>query len=432
MKKLALIVTLLVFGTSIASAQTTGDAKAKSGSVYSQIGIGYPLGIGNSAAQSMGLLGVSFNETFVGTIANPAHWGNTVYGLGVGEIGVNSYNATDATGSVTNSNFSVGQFQLQLPIIRGELGVSGSFTPITESKFRIYEEQTRVIGDGFQGETLDFNIENRGSGGLNRAELGLGWRINSNISVGYATSLYFLSMDDSYVARFPQSPYRNANFTIETSGHSFGHRLGTFIRLPNVLKEDDQLGIGATVDLPVELNAERKQTGTVDNGALNLTKDLQNGEGPIKLPMKVSGGVSYSPSNLLMIGLEGLYEGWSGYENDFKPSEDQLFVDRYKMGLGVQYFPYVTGSNKFLSSFKYRAGASYDTGHLDIDGQRINTLKFAFGIGIRSPRSNSSIDLSFEYGIRGTETSSLAQENIWGVRLTLNLAELMFFRPKLQ
>jgi hypothetical protein len=102
------------------------------------------------------------------------------------------------------------------------------------------------------------------------------------------------------------------------------------------------------------------------------------------------------------------------------------------MGLGVQYFPYVTGSNKFLSSFKYRAGASYDTGHLDIDGQRINTLKFAFGIGIRSPRSNSSIDLSFEYGIRGTETSSLAQENIWGVRLTLNLAELMFFRPKLQ
>ncbi|WP_441000722.1 hypothetical protein [Fodinibius sp. SL11] len=431
MKKLALIVTLLVFATSTAYAQS-GDAKASSGSVYSKIGIGYPLDTGNSAAQSMGLLGVSFNETFVGTIANPAHWGNTVYGLGVGEIGIDSYNATNANGSVTNSNFSVGQFQLQLPIIRGELGVSASFMPVTESKFRTFEQKTWEVDDNIQGETLDFNVENRGSGGLNRAELGLGWRINSNISVGYATSLYFLSIDDLYVARFPQSPYRDANFTLKTSGYSFGHRVGTFIRLPNILQEDDQLGIGATVNLPVELSAERKQTGVVDNGALTLTNDLQNAKGPIKLPMKVSGGVSYSPSNLLMIGLEGLYEGWSGYENDFKPSEEQLFVDRYKMGLGVQYFPYVTGSTKFLSNFKYRAGASYDSGHLDIDGQRINTLKFALGIGIRSPRSNSSIDLSFEYGIRGTETTNLAKENIWGVRLTLNLAELMFFRPKLQ
>jgi len=431
LKKLALIVILLIFGTSTAFAQS-GDAKASSGSVYSKIGIGYPLPTSNSAAQSMGLLGVSFNDTFVGTIANPAHWGNTVYGLGVGEIGVDSYSASDGTGSVTNSNFSVGQFQLQLPIIRGELGVSGSFTPVTEAKFRTFEQKTIAIGDNIQGETIDFNLENRGSGGLNRAELGLGWRINSNISVGYATSLYFLSMDDSYVARFPQSPYRDVNFTIETSGHSFGHRVGTFIRLPNILQEDDQLGIGATIDFPVELNSERKQTGFINNGAVNLSKDLQNATGPIKLPMKVSGGVSYSPSNKLMVGLEGLYEGWSGYGNDFKPSEEQMFVDRYKMGLGVQYFPYVTGSTNFLSNFKYRAGASYDTGHLDIDGQRINTLKFAFGIGIRSPRSNSSIDLSFEYGIRGTQTSNLAQENIWGVRLTLNLAEVMFFRPKLQ
>jgi hypothetical protein len=431
LKKLALIVSLLLFGTSVAFAQS-GDAKATSGSVYSKIGIGYPLSTSNTAAQSMGLLGVSFNETFVGTIANPAHWGNTVYGLGVGEIGVDSYTASTTTGSVTNSNFSIGQFQLQLPIIRGELGISGSFAPVTEAKFRTFEQETIVIDDNIPAETVDYNLENRGSGGLNRAELGLGWRINSNISVGYAASLYFLSTDDAFVAQFPQSPYRNVNFTIETSGHSFGHRLGTFIRLPNILQEDDQLGIGATVNLPVELNAERKQTGVVDNGAVNLTKDLQNAEGPIKLPMKVSGGVSYSPSNKLMFGLEGLYEGWSGYENDFKPAEDQMFVDRYKMGLGVQYFPYVTGSTNLFSNLKYRAGASYDTGHLDIDGQRINTLKFAFGIGIRSPRSNSSIDLSFEYGIRGTQTSNLAQENIWGVRLTLNLAEIMFFRPKLQ
>lgn len=430
MKRLVLITTLFLLASS-ALAQSD-DGKATSGSVYSKIGIGYPSGMANTSARSMGLLGVSYNDTFVGSLANPALWGSTVYGLGVGGVGLNSYNASDASGSATNTNFSVNQFQLQLPIIRGKLGVSGSFSPVTEANFRTYEQYTEVIGDNIQDETLNYSIENRGKGGANRAELGLGWKINSKISVGYAVSVVFLSMDDEFVAQFPQSPYRNTNFTVETDGTGWGHRIGTFIQLPNFLKDDDELGLGISVSLPVELDSERKQTGVVDNGAVNLRRELQNTDGPIKLPLKISGGASYRPSNLLMVGLEGFYEGWSGYENDFKPSEEQMFVDRYKIGLGMQYFPYVRGSTNFLSSFKYRAGASYDTGHLKLMGQRINTLKFALGIGIPSPRSNSSIDLSFEYGIRGTHTSGLVKENIWGVRLSLNLAEIMFFRPKLQ
>lgn len=430
MKRLVFITAALFLLGSSAFAQSD-DKKATSGSVYSKIGIGYPTDMENTTAQSMGLLGVSYNDTFVGSVTNPAHWGSTVYALGTGGVGINSYNASNGTGSVTNTNFSVNQFQLQFPVIRGKFGISGSFSPVTEAKFRTYEENSMVVNEP-QGDILDYNVENRGSGGANKAELGFGWKINSNISVGYAASLVFLSTDDEFVARFPEAPYRDANFTVETSGVGVGHRVGTFIELPNLLREDDHLGIGASVKLPVELDSERKQTGVASNGGVSLTRDFENADGPIKLPMKVSGGASYSPSDLLMVGVEGFYEGWSDYENDFKPSEGQMFDDRYKIGLGMQYFPYVTGSTKFLSNFKYRAGASYDTGHLRMNGQRINTLKFALGIGIRSPRSNSSIDLGFEYGIRGTNSASLVQENIWGLRLSLNLAEVMFFRPKLQ
>lgn len=57
---------------------------------------------------------------------------------------------------------------------------------------------------------------------------------------------------------------------------------------------------------------------------------------------------------------------------------------------------------------------------------------FSFGLGILSPKSNSSVDISFEYGIRGTKAQDLVKEDIWGLRLSLNLAEIMFFRPKLK
>lgn len=432
MKKIvAIAVVFCLYGT-VAFAQSS-DNQASSGSVYSKLGVGYPVDLQNTAAHAMGLLGVSYNETLVGDLSNPAQWGNTVYGLGAGGVGVESYQANNGINKVRNSNFSINHFQLQLPIVRGKVGISGSFSPVTQSNFRTFEEYSKVIDSGSRRDTLSYGIENRGTGGINRAELGIGWQINKNVSVGYAGSIEFLSLDDSYQAAFRTGAYRPVNYSLQTTGAGFGNRFGTYIRLPNLFKEKDQLGLGLTVNLPVKINADRKQTGiaNIQQGvSFNNEEDL--GNGTIKMPAKISAGVSYYPNNMLMIGTEGLYEGWSSYRNDFKPSEDQMFVDRFKWGLGMQYFPYVTGSHKFLSQFKYRVGASYDSGHVRVEGHRINTLMFSFGLGIRSPNSSSSIDLSFDFGFRGTKANDLIKEQIWGVRLSLNLAEVMFFRPKLQ
>jgi len=98
----------------------------------------------------------------------------------------------------------------------------------------------------------------------------------------------------------------------------------------------------------------------------------------------------------------------------------------------MKFYPFASGSDKFLSQFKYSVGATYDTGHLEVNGEDINTLMFSAGLGLLSPNSNSSIDISLEYGFRGTNSQNLVKEDIWGVNVSLNLAELFFFRPKLQ
>jgi hypothetical protein len=433
LKKFVFTALLLSFCSTVAIAQTQ-DEQASSGSVYSKLGIGFPVSLANTAANSMGLSGVSYNETFVAGLTNPAHWGNTTYGLGAGGVGIQSFNAEGATGSAQNTDFNMNQFQLQLPLIRGKLGVSASFSPVTQSSFRTYQEDTRYVGEGAAQDTLLYGIENKGGGGANRGELGFGWQISPQFSVGYAASAVFLSMDNTYTAVFGSTDYNPVNYAFETSGVGFGNRFGAQLRLPSLFGSQDALGIGLSVDLPVTIDAERKKTASGNGTSIDLIDSPNLGNGDITLPMTVNAGLSYHPSRLTMVATEGTYEGWSNYENDFKPSESNLFVDRYKWGLGFQYFPYITGSNKFLSQFKYRLGASYDTGHLEIRGQQVNTLKLSLGLGILSPgqNSNSSIDLSFEYGIRGTNSSDLVKEQIWGVRLSLNLGEIMFFRPKLQ
>src|SRR5699024_11363140 len=132
------------------------------------------------------------------SIANPAHWGNIVYGLGSGGVKLKTFSAKDRNGSAKNSQFAINRFQLQLPVYRGKVGVSASFTPLTEARFRTYREGVKYTGEGAMRDTLAYGIENKGSGGLNRAELGFGWQITPHISVGYAASAVFMSLDDTF------------------------------------------------------------------------------------------------------------------------------------------------------------------------------------------------------------------------------------------
>jgi len=161
-----------------------------------------------------------------------------------------------------------------------------------------------------------------------------------------------------------------------------------------------------------------------------LLRETDNGK--ISLPVELNAGLTYYPSTLVNFSVEGLYEQWGDFESTFSSNEEMsMMSDRIKAGIGGEYHPYRTNSSKFLSNFRYSGGVSYDSGHLTIENQDINTLWFSAGLGIISPRSNSSVDLSIRYGLRGTTNNDLIREKIWAFNLSVNLSELMFFRQKL-
>lgn len=439
MKRFISITVLCLFVlTAVISAygQTASQDQVNNGSIYSQTGVGFPIDLGSSSADGMGLSGVSFIEPNVPGLANPAHWGSTVYGLATGGVALENFSAGDGQANSSSSLFSANYFQVQFPIVREKFGVSASLTPYSRSSFKFAETGTRITESGGEADTLNYISELDGSGGVNVLELGFGWKISPNFSVGYAGSLVFASIDNEYTTDFDRD-FITVNFNRQTSGIGFGNRFGAMFNAPNLLREGDQLSLGASVALPLTLDAERIEetdkvlpNGTVRTIVLEEGEGL--GDGNIKLPMIINGGITYQPSRIFSVSTEALYQEWSQYRSDFNVEDEQILTDRYKIGMGFRYFPYITGSDRFLSNFKYRLGASYDAGHLKMDGQRIETIMFSFGLGIFSPRSRSSVDLSFQYGFRGTQDQNLIRENIWGVRLSVNLAELMFFRPKLQ
>lgn len=431
----------------LVSSATEAQDIAKSGTVYSKIGVGMPTDFGSSSAEGMGLTGVSFIEPFVPGLANPAQWGSTVYGMATGTLGLHNYHAVDNQGSSNAALLSANYFQVQLPISRNKLGLSVAVAPYTRANFHFIQNNEQIIGSGAAADTISYRSDNQGDGGVNMAELGLGWRITQNVSIGYAASLMFASLDNQYTTNFDDPSFATVNFSRQTSGIGFGHRMGVFLNFSNFLRENDQISVGGSLALPVTLEGERVEETTKvfasGNTATTVISDGEGlGKGNIELPMTLNGGITYQPSRIISFSAEGLFQDWSSYENGIDDNNitnpnaviSNNTVNRYKVGAGIRYFPYVTGSDKFLSGFKYRIGASYDMGHMSLKGQRIETLMFSVGLGILSPNqnSNSSVDINFEYGIRGTRDQNLVKENIWGLRLSVNLAELMFFRPKLR
>lgn len=439
MQKRIFITLLLCLSSVLASAQND-NGQVSEGSFYSQFGVGVPVDYGSPSADGMGLWGVSYMETLEPNVANPALWGSTVLGKATGGIEMKNFYATDNSGSANHSLLTVNNFQLQLPIYKGELGVSASFTPYTETSFEVMQGGRRITQEGTATDTLNFETVNVGDGGINQLELGVGWRINNNIAVGYAASLVYASIDDNYSTVFDDASFASVNTTYQTSGSGFGNRFGALFTIPSLARENDRLNLGVAVRLPVKFEAEKVQESQFVSGDpedSDSDVEARLGKGDIRLPLGLTAGLTYAPSERLAITTEGRYEQWSKYVNELEQTPANIqFSDRFKIGAGLRYFPFATGSDRFLSQFKYRLGASYDSGHLKINGENIDTIKLSAGIGIISPtRLNnfrSSIDLSFYYGIRGTKSMNLVKENIWGVKLSLNLAELFFFRPKLQ
>jgi|AntRauTorcE11897_2_1112592.scaffolds.fasta_scaffold00131_7 hypothetical protein len=438
-RTLGLTVLFIVFSLSQGFAQSDSRSINSSGSFYSLYGVGFPVENNTARELSMGISGVSLDNTLFNTFSNPAQsytlsnpalWGKNFYATTSSGFKLSQYNATDNTSESLNSDISAGYLQVTLPIFRQKFGISASLYPVTSSNYRNFNSGTIVTSEN---ESIDYVSDISGSGGVNKFEIGFGWNINKNFAVGYAPSLAFISQENTTELFFNQNEYPYNYVDSKVNGSSFSHRFGALLTFENILSDNDRISFGSSYILPVEISTE--ETTETSRLISNRQQNVTLGEtisGNAKLPAELNTGLTYYPSNFVNLSMEGKFQQWSNARSDLNTNTSSLeLTDRVKLGLGGEYHPYRTNSTNFLSNFRYSGGISYDTGHLKAQNQEINTLWFSAGLGIISRFNNSSIDLSVQHGLRGTTSNDLIKEKIWSFNLSVNLTELMFFRPKL-
>ncbi len=421
MKRILLTGMLLASIASGAAAQN----QLRGLSTYSYLGVGMPNDYRSSFGASMGVTGVALSNRVGTSFANPALYSNAYFTTAGGGVSYRNLDAKDRYGRSNNSQADALALQLVFPIVREKIGFSFGMLPVTENSYSFSNPLQSVNGT----DTIRYISTLSGSGGLNRLEAGIGVQVTSWLSVGYSPSLVLGTIRNSQSVFFQSIGYQSFDKEAVLSNIGFGNRFGVFALRKSLFGTRDYVALGAVASLPVDLNSDlvEKESQLINGGAQQVRNKL--GRGQNQLPGEYTVGLTYSPASSWLVTAEVLKQDWASYK-DFNGATPEYLKNRTRVGGGVQFVPDGRGESIF-NRFLYRAGMSYDSGHLELSNTGISTVLFSAGLGIPSRAPGSSLYLSLDYGFRGTTSHDLVREQIFTFRVAFNLSELMFLQRKI-
>lgn len=429
MKKILYILLIALFLPLTVNSQSIWN----SGSVYSYIGYGLPNDYQGDFTNAMGVYGVAMNDSRLSNKANPAIWGHATFSNISGGLILRSHQVSDNTGTAWNNQIAPAQIQGVFPISRDNFGISFSLAPIVKSGFNMDINGSLAANENNSGEELPYTLNREGFGSLNALEVGFGWRVTPNISVGYAPSFVFGTYQTDSSISFDNADYNSSSYSSYTNNVGFRNRFGIYSTLPGFGRSSSRLFFGATANLPVNLSVNRTIESRIGIREINIAEpDDFTLDG--SLPAEFAFGMAYQFNSITTFSTDLVFQNWSESTSVDQHSEFEM-SDRIRIGAGTQInASRIPGEPSLVNRFNYRFGASYDTGHLKNNDGNVQTILFHAGLGIpsSSQRSASSVNINFEFGFRGTEINGALNEYIFGVNLSLSLSELMFIRSRIQ
>jgi hypothetical protein len=298
------------------------------------------------------------------------------------------------------------------------IGAAIGIIPVTSIRYN--------IEDNIQSSANlpEHNILYSGSGGLSKIFIGSSYRTPFDLNIGASFDYYFANLNYNTIINFTDNNSYNAVYLRKYNPNGIGTTVG--IQSPDLssfLSSENmtEFRIGAAINYISDLNTDTMLVGSSAYG----TDTLGQGTVTMKVPLKISAGLSLILGNNYLVGIDYIYQPWSKYSlNGVKSSN---LRNSSKISAGFEYRPSRESDNSFWEQFLLRAGLSFENTQYKIKGEGIN--QFAVSGGFSIPVSfENTIDIGLEYAIRGTKSSGLYKENIYKINVGISLGDLWFIR----
>ncbi len=439
--RLLLLAVLLGLLPLAAAAQSNGD-----GTVYSRFGLGELSTFASPQAQAMGGGAVGLRSLNYTSFSNPALWSDQVLTRFVAGANYQRIRAEGEPGPDSRlASGTLNAIQFSFPIYSRSLGFSVGYHPYSQMNYRVIRQSETPFQFGSAPtDTTSYTVDFEGQGGIQQISGGLGWRINSAISVGASVDVLFGILEENRQTRIQSVPgagFAPVNFTDATRLRGVTSTLGALLTLPELLGGEDVLSLGGSFTLPTDLSGRRVRTlgESLSRDTIGTVED-----GSVALPWSARGGLAYKPNNQITIVADGLYAPWSTAESTFGASTSgpgafplggtDLLNDRWRASAGFEYLP---AGNDALASFfyrtAYRIGGYYEQSYVaPVAGQPIDVRAITAGISLPTTLSGTRLDLDVEVGTRGTTSQGLVRDVFYGLSINVNIGERWFQERKLR
>jgi long-subunit fatty acid transport protein len=398
-------------------------AQEGTASPYSYYGIGDVRFKGTVESRSMAGVAVEQDSVHI-NLENPASFSNlkfTTFTIGgtLNTVELKSDNKTATAKRTTLDYLAVG-----LPL--GKWGVGFGLIPYSSVGYKI---------ESLSGDLNATNRRYDGSGDLNKAFLGAGYKITPKFSVGADIQYNFGTIETSsleFVTGIPVGT-REMN-TSMLSGFNFN--VGAMYQT-NINKK---LTLYSGLNYTIENTLKSKNTRNISTVIYNSGFDFavldivgeQKSNVDLLFPGKLSVSAGIGESKKWLIGGKVAYQKTAAQANSYNESSNVGYGRYGSLSLGGYYVPNYSSFSNYAKRIVYRGGLRYEKTGLIVNSESINDVGLTLGLGLPIPGSLSNVNIGFELGKRGTINSNLVEENYAKVSVGFSFNDKWFQQRKFE
>ncbi|CAM3931712.1 hypothetical protein [Flavobacterium weaverense] len=395
-------------------------AQEGTASPYSFYGIGDVRFKGTHETRAMGGIAVEQDSIHM-NLQNPASFASlklTTFSLG----GTNSStNLKTETKSAKASRTTLDYLAVGLPL--GKFGVGFGLIPYSSVGYKI-----RSLSTGTENNQ-SFN----GTGGLNKAFLGVGYKITSDLSLGADVNYNFGKIETNNFEYITDIAIGTRELNeVDLSGVNFN------IGMMYQTKIYKKVSLFSSLNYSLESTLKSKNTRNIatalynsnfDLAIVDILEDIKTEEN-LKVPSKYAISAGIGEAKKWLVGIGYTFQGAGSLSNSYNALDNVSYEKHQKYNIGGYYIPNYNAFSSYAKRVTYRGGFRYEKTGLIINSEPIKDMAVSLGFGLPLTGTFSNVNIGLEFGKKGTTSAGLVEENYANVSIGFSLNEQWFVKRK--
>lgn len=302
-------------------------------------------------------------------------------------------------------------------------GTTIGLTPFSSCGYAI-ESQQNEQGIG------DVSYYFKGDGGLNQFLFGNGFALHKNLSIGINAAFVYGYLDHFNSAILPSGEYYYSALRNRLVVNDIYLNYG--LNFHKKINDDTRYSIGLIFDNTQKLKAKSSYLATrsifLNTTIIDTVVYTENTGKIINMPMRYGLGMSFEKEKWLFAA-DYTFAQWSKLEINKKSAK---MSDETELHFGARIRPDNNAYGHYFKRVAYRFGGYFENTNLLVNDNQLKQYGITFGMGLPLRKTKTMINLSLDFGKRGTTSNNLIAEYYGLLRINLNLHDIWFIKSKFE